>query len=74
MLYRCNNCKEVFEMSDNQVKQWKKNTEKLLFCNVKCSGQYYANKQHKEMSEEQKLTMKKKISATLKERNNIKQH
>lgn len=66
MLYRCNNCKEVFKMNDNQIKQWKKDINKLLFCNVRCSGKYYANKQHKEMTVKQKLIIKKKISITLK--------
>ena len=64
----CPQCSKEFELSQNQIRN--KNKGKLIFCSVQCSGRYYANKQHKEETEEQKAIKNAKISQTLKEREN----
>ena len=61
----CPQCGLEFELNNNQVRN--KNKGKLVFCSIKCSGKYYANKQHKEESEEQKRLKAEKISRTLKQ-------
>ena len=62
----CPQCNKEFELNPNQIRN--KNKGKLIFCSLSCSGKYYANKQHKEETEEQKIRKNTKISQTLKER------
>lgn len=60
----CPQCGKEFELNKNQMKN--KNNGKLVFCSLSCSGKYYANKQHKEETEEQKINRYTKVSNTLK--------
>lgn len=62
----CPQCNNVFELNKNQIRN--KNKGKLIFCSIRCSGKYYANKQHKEETAEQKQQKAYKISNTLKQR------
>lgn len=66
----CPECGVEFHLDNNKLKQVFKDNDKLLFCSVKCSGKYYANKQHSEETDEQKIVKNKKISETLKARDN----
>lgn len=66
--YRCLNCNKIFRLTFTQIKALIKNSNKLLFCSTRCSGQFYAKKQHKEETDEQKSLKNLKISNTLKQR------
>lgn len=66
----CPQCKKEFELNANQKCVKKKQPNKLIFCSRKCSGIYYANKQHREETDEQKILKNAKISQTLKAREN----
>lgn len=68
LYYKCPNCNSIFKLTFNQIKALIKCNNKLLFCSTKCSGKYYATKQHNEETEEQKLLKNLKISNTLKQR------
>ena len=62
----CPQCNNEFELNKNQIRN--KNKGKLVFCSIRCSGKYYANKQHKEETAEQKQQKANKISNTLKQK------
>ena len=64
--YRCNYCSNLIKLSFDKIKGLLKGNIKPLFCNRKCSGIYYANKQHASYSEEDNKIRNAKISNTLK--------
>ena len=66
--YICDNCGKLFNLDLRRIKKLINKINEPLFCNVKCSGQYYAIKQHREMSEVDWTIMRNKISNTLKEK------
>lgn len=66
--YKCDFCEKVFELPFDKIKRLFKGDTKPIFCNVKCSGKYYANKSHDKSREEQEK-VNAKISGTLLEYN-----
>ena len=60
----CPQCGKEFELSKRQEYKYKKGA--IIFCSRQCSGKYYANKQHSEETEEQRIAKNEKISKTLK--------
>lgn len=60
----CKECGKEFELSKRQEYKYKKGD--IIFCSRHCSGKYYANKQHSEETEEQRVAKNEKISKTLK--------
>lgn len=67
----CSQCKKVFKLNLNQQKRKLQGDNELIFCSKQCSGLYYANKQHKKETKQQKLNKNKKISTTLKGKNKV---
>lgn len=60
----CKECGKEFELSKRQEYKYKNGD--IIFCSRHCSGKYYANKQHSEETEEQRIAKNEKISKTLK--------
>ena len=66
MKYKCDWCQKEFEMTINQIKNYKKDPNKKYFCCLSCSGKYYAKKSHEGKSIEEEQKRREKISKTLK--------
>lgn len=64
----CSQCKKVFKLNISQQKIRLQEKDTPIFCSKQCSGIYYANKQHKKETKQQKLDKNKKISNSLKGR------
>lgn len=62
----CPQCGREFELNANQRSIRKKQADKPMFCSRQCSGTYYAVKQHREETAEQKQLKYEKVSSTLK--------
>ena len=70
MEYICDYCNKPFNMTQNQIRNYKKDPNKAFFCNISCSGKYYAYKSHKNKTEEEKQARNNKIRETLLAREN----
>lgn len=68
MKHNCNWCNIEFDLTDNQIKQLNKDSNKPLFCCRQCSGKYYAKKSHEGKTSEDIKNRNLKISNTLKQR------
>lgn len=68
MKYICDWCQKEFEMKSNQIRNYKKDPNKKFFCDISCSGKYYAKKSHEGKTIEQEQSRRDKISKTLKEK------
>lgn len=66
--YKCNYCDKTFQLTLDKLKLLIKDSNKLLFCSVSCSGKYYAIKSHNK-TEEEKQVINEKIRNTLREYN-----
>lgn len=66
---RCPQCGKEFHLGSTNLKKLFKDKNCLIFCSKSCSGIYYANKQHREETAEQKQLKADKISKTLKSLN-----
>ena len=53
MEYICDYCNKPFNMTQNQIRNYKKDPNKAFFCNISCSGKYYAYKSHKNKTEKE---------------------
>ena len=64
--YKCSYCNNLIKLPFDKIKNLLKGNMKPLFCSRKCSGIYYAKKQHASYSEEDNKVRNIKISNTIK--------